>query len=150
MPGVAPEGDAVVLQVPSEQRGNTVIELVVRQRVHRVDQQGTNAWPFGVRVRKQIVSDWIQEGLGLAATRTGGSQEALLVYDSVMKRLLLVQMQRPVGSRQQAQPIVQKTSGLHEQSSQGLALLEVWKRLDIGPLDQLLLLKQETELPTKL
>ena len=141
MPGVAPEGDAVVLQVPSEQRGNAVVQLVVRQRVHRVDQKRPDTWTLGVRVREQVVSNGIQEGLGLAATRTGCSQEALLVNDGVTKRLFLVKMQRPVRRRQQAQSVVQKAPGLLEQSSEGLALLKVGKRLDVGPLHELLLLK---------
>ena len=96
------------------------------------------------------MSNGIQEGLGLAATRTGCSQEALLVNDGVTKRLFLVKMQRPVRRRQQAQSVVQKAPGLLEQSSEGLALLKVGKRLDVGPLHELLLLKQQTELTTKL
>ena len=86
--------------------------------------------------------DGIKECLCLAATGTRGGQEAFLVANGMTKRLLLMKVQRSIRGRQQAQPVVQEAASLLEQLGEDLALLEVGKRLNVGPLNQLLLLQQ--------
>lgn len=73
LPGVAAEGQAAL----SSQQCPKSLDLVVGQRVHRVEEQRTNSGPqlaagaFG----DELVDDRDEEGLGLARSGPGGHDD---------------------------------------------------------------------------
>jgi hypothetical protein len=133
-------------QLPPEQWGHPVVQLVVCERVHGVDEKRADAGSLWSWVLQKCVGNRVEKGLCLAAPGPRCCKKALFVHHGPTNRILLVDMQRPVRCRKAPERVVKKASSGNRHFGERTSLLKIWQSLDIRALYKALLVQQVPEL----